>query len=90
MDDFDNRGWNMGSWIFNYPSRRFDDPIAYWHPKKCNFSYADGHVASRRWEDPRTVQYAEKWVQLAPDISPEDASNNNPDVDFLIRGFTVR
>jgi prepilin-type N-terminal cleavage/methylation domain-containing protein/prepilin-type processing-associated H-X9-DG protein len=90
MDDFDNRGWNMGSWQFDYPNKQFSDPIAYWHDKKCNFSYADGHVDSRKWEDPRTVQYAKKYIQQAPEIDAGTARTKNLDVDFLYRGLTLR
>ncbi len=90
MDDFDNRGWNMGSWIFGYAAHRFNDPIAYWHPKKNAFSFADGHAETVEWRDPRTVQYARKFVGMADDISSEAASTNNLDVDFLARGYKAK
>jgi len=90
MDDFDNRGWNMGSWVFNHRGREFEDPIAYWHDKQCNFSYADGHAARRKWVDPRTVQFARQYIGEARDISRSFASQNNADVDFLYRGMSLR
>lgn len=91
LDDFDNRGWNMGSWIFGYNTNpnncRFFDPIAYWHLNKGVFSYADGHVGTHDWQDPRTIQYAASFVGLADPINSTTASYNNPDVDFLARGY---
>ncbi len=90
MDDFDNRGWNMGSWIFNTNSDEFSDPIAYWHPKKNAFSYADGHAEMRDWQDKRTVQFALSYIGQADTITSSAASGGNVDVDFLARGYRPR
>ncbi len=90
MDDFDNRGWNMGSWIFNYQSTEFADPVAYWHPKKNPFSFADGHAEMYHWENELTIQYAESYVGLADPITNVQASIDNEDVEFLARGYNPR
>lgn len=93
MDDFDNRSWNMGSWQFTYSSsgsHEFSDPIAVWHFKKCNFSYADGHVDSRRWEDPRTIEFAKGFIGTPTTLTRTSASTNNADVLFLAQGFKAR
>ena len=92
MDDFDRRSFNMGSWIFNPTTSRFYDPIAVWHSKKCNFSYADGHAESRVWEDLRTYKYAKYIVFGRPEdaITNDAACVDNADVFFLGQGYRAR
>lgn len=95
MDDFDGRSFNMGSWIFRiYVSGndRFYDPIAVWHSKKCNFSYADGHAESRVWEDLRTYKYAKYRIFGRPEdaITNDEACVDNADVFFLGQGVRAR
>ena len=90
MDDFDNRGWNMGSWLFNTSSNIFADPIAFWHPKKNAFSFADGHADVRDWQDKRTVQFALSYIGEADPITASAASGGNLDADFLARGYRMR
>lgn len=76
--------------ILTQRDHAIEDPIAYWHDKQCNFSYADGRAARRTWEEPRTVQFAKKYVGEAPDIDRSTASRDNADVDFLYRGLSLR
>ena len=86
----DKMGWNMGSWQFNYPNRRFFDPLAFWHPRKGTFSYADGHAETHEYQDPRTIQYAKARVSLDDAIDQASASSNNVDCDFLAHGLKAR
>lgn len=92
MDDFDKRSFNMGSWIFNPETNLFYDAVAVWHPKKCNYSYADGHVEGRKWKDLRTHKYARYVVYGDADdeITNKDACDNNDDVRFLSAGFRAK
>ena len=94
-DDFDRRSYNMGSWIFRIDANgnhRFFDPIAVWHFKKCNYSYADGHAEQYSWKDLRTHQYAKYVVFGEPEdeITNDEACIDNPDVLFLARGYKAR
>jgi prepilin-type N-terminal cleavage/methylation domain-containing protein/prepilin-type processing-associated H-X9-DG protein len=50
------------------------------HNDGGNLSFADGHCEYWRWQDPRTIKYANF------KLNPEDASENNPD---LIRLYEV-
>ena len=97
MDDFDDRGWNIGSWLFIYDvngpvgnkNHQFSDPMPYWHPKKNAFSYADGHAETRDWENKKTVEYAMYWIGQS-DMQAAEASADNADIDFLARGYKMR
>lgn len=90
MDDFDNRSWNMGGWMFDHVNGVFEDPIAVWHFKKCNFSYADGHVSARRWVDQKTIDFAKYFIGESDLDDRGEASANNDDVLFLAEGFKPR
>ena len=48
------------------------------HSNGCNLSFADGHCEHWKYKDPRTVKLAD-WQ-----MSPEDASNDNPDLEHTI------
>jgi prepilin-type processing-associated H-X9-DG protein len=97
MDDFDERSFSIGCWVFGYQNRRFRDPVAIWHSKKAVFSYADGHAKFYKWKDERSYRYAKTTVYnlLATDpdyITNVDASENpvNEDAVFIAAGYTPR
>ena len=92
IDDFDRRGWNMGSWIFNYdPSNpnnhKIADPISVWHTKKCNFSYADGHAETYVWKNNDTHKYCVERAEGGSTTVPTPTSGNNQDVRYLAQGY---
>ncbi len=49
------------------------------HSRGCNLSFADGHCEFWKYKDRRTVDLAD-WK-----ISPKDASDNNADLEYMIR-----
>ena len=60
VEEVDDRGWNMGSWVMNQIPRsyRWIDPLPIWHNKRSTLSFADGHAEMHTWEDDRTIQEA--------------------------------
>lgn len=93
LEDNDNRGAVLGSWIMVAPlpvrdesqppvEPRFIDMLAGWHrvgsKGGTNIAYADGHVAARLWEDRRTLAFV---VQEAN--TPQSAQADNRDLQFL-------
>lgn len=93
LEDNDNRGAVLGSWIMVVPREpepgsgepaepRFIDMLAGWHRVGrlggTNIAYADGHVAPRLWEDRRTLAFT---VQEAN--QPQAAQPDNRDLSFL-------
>ncbi|MDD5063255.1 MAG: prepilin-type N-terminal cleavage/methylation domain-containing protein [Phycisphaerae bacterium] len=64
----------------------WDDPyhrqqITARHRGGCNASFADGHCEWWKWKDQRTVKFANR------EISAEEASVNNPDIERLLEAL---
>jgi len=84
MGTTDTRGWNMGSWNFNYkddPPR--SDTVAVWHRDRSGFGFADGHGELHEWEDEYIINAAQHreidWFEYKdPD---------SEDLKFLLRGY---
>lgn len=97
IDDFDSRGFNMGSWTFHYDvnnpgNHSLGDPISVWHFKKCNFSFADGHAESYVWKDENThkgcIMVAEG--DTAGGRALAGTSSTNEDIRFLAQGYIAK
>jgi prepilin-type N-terminal cleavage/methylation domain-containing protein/prepilin-type processing-associated H-X9-DG protein len=66
VEGADGRGENLGSWLMtpgtsalNFSDAKFgDSPAAFHGGTTASFSYADGHVAMRKWLDGTTIAYA--------------------------------
>ena len=72
VEEFDPRGYNLGSFlIFNSGDVWIDYPVS-WHNGGACVSFADGHVEYFRWADPRTVTLT--FLAVTPD---------NPDLKAL-------
>ncbi|MBA7632452.1 hypothetical protein ES703_39998 [subsurface metagenome] len=84
VEESDNRGWNIGSWVVN-PNNEdsWVDPLAIWHNKRSTLGFADGHAEKHRWLDERTVKFAEDW-------STDPHQPGNPDLEYMLRGYIYR
>ncbi len=51
VEEADDRGWNLGSWLIDPTPTTFTwvDAVAIWHNKKSTLSFADGHAVTRKW-----------------------------------------
>jgi prepilin-type processing-associated H-X9-DG protein len=51
VEEADDRGWNLGSWIIEPNPNVFQwiDAVAIWHNRKSTLSFADGHAVTHRW-----------------------------------------
>ncbi|MBN1125135.1 MAG: hypothetical protein JXA82_09010 [Sedimentisphaerales bacterium] len=59
LENSDDRGWNMGSWIMNYgPPPSWIDPVAIFHDGCTTFAFADGHSEKYQWLDGDTIRRA--------------------------------
>jgi prepilin-type N-terminal cleavage/methylation domain-containing protein/prepilin-type processing-associated H-X9-DG protein len=78
IEEFDERGWNQGSFIQIVPIEQWGDVPAFFHKKGTNLSFADGHGEYKLWNDPRTFK-AKRW--------PDQLANqpNNQDLKDLRR-----
>jgi prepilin-type N-terminal cleavage/methylation domain-containing protein/prepilin-type processing-associated H-X9-DG protein len=72
IEEFDPRGYNMGSFLlFNSGDVWIDYPVS-WHNRGACASFADGHVEYFRWADPRT-----------PTVTGLSVTPENPDLKLL-------
>jgi prepilin-type N-terminal cleavage/methylation domain-containing protein len=56
LEEADPRGYNNGTWVMdNY---QWVDPFAIFHGTVSTFSFAEGHVESRKWVDAQTIKAA--------------------------------
>ena len=56
VEEADPRGYNNGTWVMEMSG--WVDPFAIFHGVVSTFSFADGHVESRKWTDPQTIKAA--------------------------------
>lgn len=79
LENTDNRGWNMGSWIMNYgPPPGWIDPMAIFHNDRSNIGFADGHAEKHRWLDGDTIRRAG---------GTSDAPSLGRDLDWLANHY---
>jgi prepilin-type processing-associated H-X9-DG protein len=83
IEEADDRGWNMGSWVVNPTGDSWIDPLAIWHNKRSTLGFADGHSEKHRWLDERTIELAEDW-------STNRNQPGNPDLIYMQRGYQLR
>jgi prepilin-type N-terminal cleavage/methylation domain-containing protein/prepilin-type processing-associated H-X9-DG protein len=80
VEETDDRGWNMGSWIMNYSAGTWIDPLAGWHNDRSTLGFADGHASKIRWRDDRTITMNEN----------QDFGQNHPgspDMLYMLQGY---
>lgn len=61
IENTDDRGWNMGSWMMNYTppgTPSWGDAVAAFHNDRNNFAFADGHAENHKWLDGDTIRRA--------------------------------
>jgi prepilin-type N-terminal cleavage/methylation domain-containing protein len=94
VEENDPRQENWGTWVMqvngtaanNWAGSSLVDSPAAFHITSSTFSYADGHAASRRWQDGATVSYA---ASMDPNKfgSRPPASATQRDADFLVSAY---
>ncbi|MDH4240055.1 MAG: prepilin-type N-terminal cleavage/methylation domain-containing protein [Phycisphaerae bacterium] len=80
VEETDNRGWNMGSWIMNPTGDCWIDPLAGWHNDRNTLGFADSHAVKHRWQDDRTIQMNENQTFGA-------CHPGSPDLYYMQRGY---
>lgn len=58
LENTDDRGWNMGSWIMNPATPSWIDPLAIFHNDRSTIGFADGHAEKHQWVDGDTIRRA--------------------------------
>jgi len=83
VEESDNRGWNMGSWVVNPTGDSWIDPLSIWHNKRSCLGFADIHAEKHKWLDKRTIQMSE---------NQQFGANhpNNPDLKYMQEGYMLK
>jgi prepilin-type N-terminal cleavage/methylation domain-containing protein/prepilin-type processing-associated H-X9-DG protein len=82
LENTDERGWIIGSWLMDVnPPRWRGDRIAIWHGNQSNIGFADGHAEKHQWVDAITINNAKK----GPGQSLDNPTGSDPgnDLRFL-------
>ena len=83
VEEADQRGWNMGSWVMNVKDESWVDPVAIWHARaRSTLGFADGHANVREWIDSSTIEMAQKQEFFHP--VPE---GEGQDLRYILAGF---
>jgi len=85
LEETDDRGWNMGSWIMTYAANSYKwiDPLTIWHNKNSTMGFADGHTEMHGWLDDRTIQMCK--YQLF-----NQTHAGSVDWEFMYKGYVRR
>jgi len=88
LEESDDRGWNMGSWVIN-PNKPdcWVDPLAGWHNDRSTMGFADGHSEKHRWQDDRTIQMNRDQIFSRCDTG---APYPNPDLVYMHHAYAYR
>jgi prepilin-type processing-associated H-X9-DG protein len=71
VENTDERGWNMGCWMMNYPqysSWGWIDAMVVFHDRKSTIGFADGHAEFHPWQDTMVVSGIER---VTPSLSSD-------------------
>ena len=80
VEESDDRGWNMGSWIMNPTGDCWIDPLAGWHNDRSTLGFADGHAEKHRWQSNETI------IMNTEQIFG-DCPNDKVDLWYMQRGY---
>ena len=78
LENGDDRGWLMGSWLMNYKDPEWIDPFSIWHGDQSPLGFADGHAENHKWVDESTIINATKAYNET--LEP---ANNGEDVNYF-------
>jgi prepilin-type N-terminal cleavage/methylation domain-containing protein len=83
VEEADNRGWNIGSWVMNLNrTDQWVDPFAIWHNEKSTLGFADSHAEKHKWVDKSTIEMSETGENFK-DLYP----NEGEDYRYMMMGF---
>jgi prepilin-type N-terminal cleavage/methylation domain-containing protein/prepilin-type processing-associated H-X9-DG protein len=85
VEEADDRGWNIGSWLVYPTGDSWIDPFAIWHNKRSALGWADGHATMNRWLDKRTIEMCEKVPLEFYARHP-----GSPDLKFMQKGYQIK
>lgn len=87
VEEADNRGWNLGSWIINVNSSSWIDAVALFHNGKSNIGWADGHADTHKWLETDTIRRSQ---DNASGKFGTPGRPNDRDFQFMLRHYPSR
>ena len=86
LENSDPRGWIMGSWLMNYTTPAWNDPIAIWHKDRGSLGFADGHAEMHNWLDPSTITNAMRAGSGVTYAQPQ-AGERGDDIRYMQQAY---
>ena len=88
IEEADDRGWNMGSWLLNVSGDTWIDPLAPWHNDRSMLGFADGHGEKHRWRSKETADMNINQVFGHDPFATADLEDDN-DYWYMERGYVT-
>lgn len=86
VEEADPREWNKGSWLLYPTGNQWTDPLTAWHGNSSCLGWADGRAEMHRWEDERTIDMYDSYIQNIWSPSHPDSR----DLKFMQKGYQLR
>ena len=89
IEEADDRGWNIGSWLLNISANTWTDPLAPWHNDRSMLGFADGHGEKHRWRSKATAEMnIDQVFGYCTDPGDSDPEDEN-DLWYMRRGYVT-
>ncbi len=91
VEEADTRGFNYNGWFQN-PEKpdTIVDSIGIFHKKSSNFGFCDGHVENIKWENPKTTNHFENYIENNTDGSFNFTNPENKDIQLIHKYYPAR
>ena len=90
VEEADDRGWNLGSWIIDPTPTQFTwiDAVAIWHNKKSTLSFADGHSLTHKWLGDAMLKASDVKPGVAKFGATAKTPRDKQDIWYMKYGYT--
>jgi len=96
VENSDNRGWLMGSWLCDSTSANMTslglihDPVSMWHRERSIFGMADGHAELHKWTNKEVIEKCEAGQTGSISISSvKDQNTFKDDLSYMLQGYVA-
>ena len=92
VEEADDRGWNLGSWLIDPTPSAFTwvDAVAIWHNRKSTLSFADGHAVTHRWLGDAMLKASDVKPGVAKFGATAKTATDKQDIWYMKYGYTHR
>ena len=84
VEENDNRGDNINSWLVDNATPSWHDALAVFHGNTSTLSFADGHSESHKWMNSVTLNLAKQGSSgtITTPVSPD-----TQDINYIVAGY---